>query len=81
METGYTGIIKTLQPERGFGFVHVDGFEQNVFFHSHDLRRVRIEDLRKGDKLKIEQITPNDRPGKDGKIIEGLIAKEVYLIS
>jgi cold shock CspA family protein len=79
--TGYVGVIKTLHPERGFGFVMVEGFEQNIFFHARDLRRIHIEDLRKGDKLRIETINPNDRPNKAGQVVQGLIAKEIYLIS
>ena len=78
---GYVGVIKTLSPQRGFGFVSVDGFDQNIFFHAHDLRRVAIEELRKGDKLRIGTITPNDRTNKEGVVVQGLIAKEVYLIS
>lgn len=81
MEQEYVGIVKTLNPEKGFGFVAVNGFEKNIFFHAHDLRRIKIENLRKGDKLRIESITPNERENRDGTIVQGLIAKNVYLIS
>jgi|HubBroStandDraft_1064217.scaffolds.fasta_scaffold528639_2 cold shock CspA family protein len=85
MEQGYIGVVKNLAKHsdgqsRGFGFVQVEGFDQNIFFHAQDLRRVRIEDLRLGDKLHIETVSPNDRPNREGKIVSGLIAKEIHLI-
>ncbi len=48
-----TGTIKTVT-DRGFGFIQVDGAAQggkDLFFHSNELKNVKFEELREGDKV------------------------------
>ena len=48
-----TGTIKTLT-DRGFGFIKVDGAAEggkDLFFHSNELKNVKFEELREGDKV------------------------------
>jgi len=56
-----TGTIKRLT-DRGFGFIAVDGKTdgKDLFFHSNELKDVKFEDLREGDKLQFE-ITASDK--------------------
>lgn len=48
-----TGTIKTIT-DRGFGFIVVDGAQEggkDLFFHSNELKNVKFEELREGDKV------------------------------
>ncbi|OHA01152.1 MAG: cold-shock protein [Candidatus Sungbacteria bacterium RIFCSPHIGHO2_02_FULL_49_12] len=40
--------------ERGFGFIHREGEEKDLFFHRNELKNVEFEDLREGDKVTFE---------------------------
>jgi len=66
-----TGIIVNLN-EKGFGFIQSEGIDKNIFFHAKDLRRIRFEQIRKGDKVSIDTIVETDK---------GYNASGVYLIS
>jgi CspA family cold shock protein len=51
-----TGTIKTLT-DRGFGFIVIDGASEggkDLFFHSNELKNVKFEELREGDKVTFE---------------------------
>lgn len=48
-----TGSIARLMP-KGYGFISREGEEKDLFFHSNELRDVRFEDLREGDKVSFE---------------------------
>lgn len=71
MEEGYTGKIVHLN-EKGYGFISVNGIEPSVFFHAKDVRHIRYEQLREGDKVSIGSITKNEK---------GYTATNVYLVS
>jgi CspA family cold shock protein len=47
------GIIAGLT-DRGFGFIKREGMEKDLFFHSNELKNVKFEDLREGDKVTFE---------------------------
>jgi len=47
------GTIASLK-ENGFGFIHREGVEKDLFFHSNSLVGIAFEDLREGDKLTFE---------------------------
>ena len=44
------GTVKTLT-DRGFGFIAREGMEKDLFFHSNELKNVKFEELREGDKV------------------------------
>ncbi|MFH1451083.1 MAG: cold shock domain-containing protein [bacterium] len=48
------GTIKNLT-DRGFGFIAIDGEEKDLFFHSNELRDVRFEELKVGDRVSFEK--------------------------
>ncbi len=48
------GTIKTLT-DRGFGFITVDGEEKDLFFHGNELKDVKFEELKVGDKVSFEK--------------------------
>lgn len=47
------GIIAGLT-DRGFGFIKREGMEKDLFFHSNELKNVKFEELREGDKVSFE---------------------------
>jgi len=49
------GTIKTLIPEKGFGFITVDGEEKDLFFHRSELQDIAFEELKEGDKVSFEK--------------------------
>jgi CspA family cold shock protein len=49
-----TGTVKWYSPERGFGFVTVDGGRQEVFVHATALQRSRIAALAEGQRVSLE---------------------------
>lgn len=51
--TAMNGTIKTLT-DRGFGFIAVEGEEQEIFFHSSALVDVSFDELKVGDNVAFE---------------------------
>lgn len=49
-----TGTVKWYSPERGFGFVAVDGGEKEVFVHATTLQRSRLASLTEGQRVTME---------------------------
>jgi CspA family cold shock protein len=45
------GTIKTLQKERGFGFISREGEAKDLFFHAKELKGVTFEELKEGDTV------------------------------
>ncbi len=48
------GTIKTLT-DKGFGFISIEGEEKDLFFNSNELRGVRYDELKEGDKVSFEK--------------------------
>lgn len=48
------GIIKKLT-ERGFGFISIEGEEDDLFFHSNELEGVEYNELHEGDEVTFEK--------------------------
>lgn len=48
------GTIKKLT-NKGYGFISVDGEEDDLFFHSNDLVDVEFEGLSEGDEVTFEK--------------------------
>jgi len=48
-----TGTIKRLT-DRGFGFIAIEGNDKDLFFHSNELKDIKFEDLKEGDKVQFE---------------------------
>ena len=71
MDEKYKGTIVHLNEEKGFGFIEVEGYDKNIFFHAKDCRQIRYEKLRKNDIVQIGSIESNDK---------GFTAREVYLV-
>jgi cold shock CspA family protein len=66
------GIIEYMNDEKGFGFIKVENYPKNVFFHASDCRIVPFVKLRKGDTVKMSSISQNEK---------GFMAKDVTLIT
>ncbi|MBA3789350.1 cold shock domain-containing protein [Patescibacteria group bacterium] len=47
------GIIAGLNI-KGFGFIRREGMDKDLFFHSNELKNVKFDDLREGDKVTFE---------------------------
>jgi len=56
------GTIKTLIPEKGFGFITVDGEEKDLFFHRSELQDIAFEELKEGDKVSFEKADSDKGP-------------------
>ena len=49
-----TGVVKTVT-DKGFGFIAVDGYEKDIFFHVNNLEGELAErGLEVGDKVTLE---------------------------
>ena len=40
--------------DRGFGFIHREGQDKDLFFHSSELQGVEFKDLHEGDQVQFE---------------------------
>ncbi len=40
--------------DRGFGFIKYEGSQKDLFFHANEVKNVRYEELREGDKVTFE---------------------------
>ena len=52
-----TGTIKTLRPEKGFGFISKQGGmgSGDLFFHHSTVEGVAFDDLREGQEVSFEE--------------------------
>ena len=48
------GTIKKLT-DKGFGFITIDGEEKDLFFHSNELKNVKFEELKEGDRVTFDK--------------------------
>lgn len=48
------GTIAKLVSDRGFGFIHREGQDKDLFFHSTELAGVKFEELQEGQQVKFE---------------------------
>ena len=55
------GTIKTLT-EKGFGFITVDGEEKDLFFHGNELKGVKYDELKVGDRVSFEKTDSEKGP-------------------
>jgi CspA family cold shock protein len=56
-----TGTIKTLL-DKGFGFISREGEAKDLFFHSNELKDVRFDDLKVGDKVSFDIVDGQKGP-------------------
>ena len=56
------GTIKTLLPEKGYGFISREGEEKDLFFHSKELSGVSFDELKVGDKVTFEVVQGEKGP-------------------
>ena len=56
------GTIKTLITGKGFGFITVDGEEKDLFFHGNELKGVKYEELKVGDRVSFEKTDSEKGP-------------------
>lgn len=61
MQEEITGVIERIVEEKGFGFIGVQGYDKNIFFHAKNCSGVRFEDLKKGDQVSIGYIEQTDK--------------------
>lgn len=55
------GTIHRLVPDRGFGFIAVEGVQEHVFFHRSALTNIRFEQLLQGMTVEFEYGTAQNR--------------------
>ena len=48
------GTIKKLT-DKGFGFITPDGEEKDLFFHGNELKNVKFEELKEGDRVSFDK--------------------------
>jgi len=48
------GTIKKLI-DKGFGFITVDGEDKDLFFHGNELKNVKFEELKEGDRVSFDK--------------------------
>lgn len=48
------GTIKKLT-DKGFGFIIIDGEDKDLFFHGNELKNVKFEELKEGDKVSFDK--------------------------
>lgn len=60
--TPFTGTIKMLKKEKGYGFIQVDGGKTEVFFHADDLLGLVFDTLEMGDRLSGEWVMEDKGP-------------------
>ena len=49
-----TGIVKSFNPSKGYGFIKTDSGGADVFVHLSAVRKAGLTDLRKGQKISFE---------------------------
>ena len=57
-----TGTLKTYLEARGFGFIKIDGANEDVFFHATSCSGVNPADLQPGDLLSFDLGQRDGRP-------------------
>lgn len=50
------GIVKTMVPDKGFGFIRVEGGSE-YFFHRSCVANVEFQDLEPGDRVRFSPMT------------------------
>ena len=40
--------------DKGFGFIKVEGRENDLFFHGNELKNISFDELQEGDKVSFE---------------------------
>jgi cold shock protein len=60
-----TGVVKSFNVERGFGFIILDDGGKNVFVHAADVRAAGYDTLTPGQRISFE-LAP-DKSGKPPK--------------
>lgn len=67
----YTGIIKKVITDKGFGFLKVEGREKDLFFHASGVKggKPAFENMREGDKVKFADIVNNGK-GESAQDVE-----------
>jgi len=49
------GTIEKLFADKGYGFIKVEGEEKNLYFRGSELKDVKIEELKEGDKVSFDK--------------------------
>ncbi len=55
------GTVKWFNPQKGFGFIALDGGGQDAFVHASAVERAGIGELREGDKVTFELVRGSRR--------------------
>ena len=55
------GTIKKLT-EKGFGFITIDGEEKDLLFHGNELKGVKFEELKEGDRVSFDKTDSTKGP-------------------
>jgi len=49
------GTIERLFADKGYGFIKVEGEEKNLYFSGSELKDVKFEELKEGDKVSFDK--------------------------
>lgn len=66
------GIVAYLNIDKGYGFIEIQGYEKNIFFHARDMRGNNFSEIKRGDKVEVRDVIPTEK---------GFNAVEVKIIS
>lgn len=53
--------------DKGYGFIHAEGIEKDIFFHSRELVNAAYDSLNKGDRVSFE--LNEDEKGKNATTV------------
>mmetsp|Transcript_103260 Transcript_103260/g.291590 ORF Transcript_103260/g.291590 Transcript_103260/m.291590 type:complete len:182 (-) Transcript_103260:146-691(-) len=71
------GTVKTFNPQRGFGFITVDGAAKDYFVHNSDIKKEGFRSLREGEVVQFEPVVEGEKykaievTGPDGAEVKG----------
>ncbi len=57
------GVVKWFNPQKGFGFIELDGGQRDVFVHISAVERAGLSTLREGSRVSFDAVT-DTRTGK-----------------
>ena len=59
-----TGTVKWFNPQKGYGFIEIEGGGKDVFVHISAVEQAGMDDLREGQKVSFEE----EQDRKTGKL-------------
>ncbi len=67
-ETTITGVVKWFNSTKGFGFIKVDGMEQDVFVHYSAITGSGYRSLEEGDRVQF--VISQGKKGQEARDVQ-----------